>query len=253
MPQIGVAQAQISKEASPAPGSAPPTIAVVNGLRPLENRAARKTATNSQRPVLLPTQMIAIDIEPSGEPLQPDNPVQKDNLLTVDLPGATLAPGPGNKLELKMPYPGIQYISLVKVGNQKLRLEILGEKTLPTLAWNTSSSGAALFTVTSCPNGFIPSTPTSTHGEGSARLIYDLDAQGCPHNIRVDQSGGNQAFDRWSIQSLQQRQYRFNGTLKDARLRLTYEVEGSDFQQAQQKRRLNLSEKQQAVEGDRSK
>jgi TonB family protein len=197
--------------------------------------------------------MIAIDINPSGGTLQPNNPVQKDNLLTVDLPGATLAPGPGNKLELKMPSPGIQSISLVKVGNQKLRLEILGDKTLPTLAWNASSSDAALFAVTPCPNGFIPVTPASTHGEGSARLMYDLDAQGRPYNIRVDQSGGNPVFDRWAIQSLQQRQYRFSGVLKDARLRLTYEVEGSDFQQAQQKRRLSPSEKQQATEGDRSK
>jgi hypothetical protein len=245
-----VAQGQTAKEASPAPAPGSSTIAVVNGLRPLENRTPRKSE-KSQRPLLLPTQMVAIDIEPSGGTIQPNNPIQKDNLLTVDLPGATLAPGPGNKLELKMPYPGIQSISLVKVGNQKLRLEILGDKSLPTLAWNASSSDAALFAVTPCPNGFIPVTPANTHGEGSARLVYDLDAQGCPDNIRVDQSGGNPVFDRWAIQSLQQRQYRFNGTLKDARLRLTYEVEGSDFQQAQQKRRLSPSGKQQAVEDDR--
>jgi hypothetical protein len=236
--QMGVAQEQTPKKASPASGSVPSVIAVVNGLRPIENRAPRTPITNPQRPVLVPTQMVAIDIEPSGGTIQPNNPVQQDNLLTIDLLGVTLASGPGNKLELKMPYPGIQHIALVKVGNQKLRLEILGEKTLPTLAWNTSSSNAALFTVTPCPNGFIPITPASTHGEGSARLMYDLNAQGCPYNIRVEQSGGNPTFDRWAIQSLQQRQYRFNGTLKNARLRLTYEVEGSAFQQAQQKRRL---------------
>jgi hypothetical protein len=251
MTQISVVQSQTTREALPAPGSAPSKIAVVNGLRPFENRASRKVATNSQRPVLLPTQMLAIDIEPSGGILQPNNPIQKDNLLTIDLLGATLAPGPGNKLELKMPYPGIQSISLIKVGNQKLRLEILGDKTLPTLAWNASDPNAAVLTITPCPNGFIPVTPASTHGEGSARLMYDLDAQGCPFNIRVDQSDGNPAFDRWALQSLQQRQYRFNGTLKDARLRLTYEVEGSTFQQTQQKRRLNPSAKQES-ESDRS-
>jgi hypothetical protein len=257
--QVSIAKDQSLKGKPPNPGSAPATIAVVNGLRPLADRISRQSATSSQRPVLLPAQLVAIDMEPSGGIIQPNNPVQKDNLLTVDLLGATLAPGPGDKLELKMPYVGIESISLVKIGNTKLRLEILGENTLPTLAWIPPTSGSALLAITPCPNGFISMAPASTHGEGSARLMYDLDAKGCPHNIRVNQSGGSQAFDRWAIQSLQQRQYRFNGTRKDVRIRLTYEAEGSTFQQMQQKRRLNPPPpeqqpgKQPDVESNRSK
>jgi hypothetical protein len=237
------AQEKQTKEAAPpsSPSSpSVPAIAVVNGLSLMESRAPQKRealAAQRQRPVLLPSQAFGIDVATPGSRIQFSNPVQKGNLVTVDMPQSTLAPGPGDRLELKMPYPGIQNISLVKVGTQKLRLEVLGEKTLPTVVWNGMDASGVRFAVTTCGSGFVPLLAASSHGEGSARLIYDLDEQGCPYNIRVDQSGESENFDRWAIQSLQQRQYRTNRALKNLRVRLTYELEGSAFQQEQQKRR----------------
>lgn len=159
------------------------------------------------------------------------NPKSEGNRITVEMANTILKDQ--KPLQLQQPYPGIDQITIAPLNDKTLQLSIVGEKTIPTVAW---SPFEGQLTVTACPFGFLP-IPTKFQGEGSARLRYDADAAGCPQNIQVVQSSGQPAFDAWAVRELQRRQLQPNRPTQALRLKITYESAESESQKPPEQQR----------------
>ncbi|KAM3112678.1 TonB family protein [Phormidesmis sp. 146-33] len=212
--------AQNATAQTPAPT---PTISQITAIQ-APNSAAVKTAFQqppSQRSRLLPEGII--QFVGSGT-ITFTNPKSEGNRVTVEIANTTLKDQ--KPLQLQQPYPGIAQITIAPLNDKTLQLSIVGEKSLPTVAWSPFDSQ---ITVTACPFGFLP-IPAEFQGEGSARLLYDVNAAGCPQNIRVAQSSGQLAFDAWAVRELQRRQLQPNRPTQALRLRVTYKSAESESQ-----------------------
>ena len=74
--------------------------------------------------------------------------------------------------------------------------------------------------------------------EGSTQFDFDIDARGNPVNLRLKQSSGDPEVDRQAAETIRRRRYESSDEgYQGAKLRVTYEQEGSDFQRQQEQRR----------------
>ncbi|MFM7472057.1 MAG: TonB family protein, partial [Nodosilinea sp.] len=74
--------------------------------------------------------------------------------------------------------------------------------------------------------------------EGTTRFIFDVDANGKVANVRLRQSSGNPELDRKAEAAIRRRQYEASESgYEGQRLRVTSELQGSDFQRQNQQRR----------------
>ncbi len=99
----------------------------------------------------------------------------------------------------------------------------------------------------SCP------LPSFGGQEGSARVTYDIDANGNVINVRLRQPSGDPAVDRATLEAVKKWKFMPSATgYQNVRQRLTFEEEGSKFQQEQKhRRRREAQERQIAEEGRR--
>lgn len=73
--------------------------------------------------------------------------------------------------------------------------------------------------------------------EGSARFDFDVDASGKVINVKLKQSSGNAEIDRKAEAAVRKRKYEASDSGFSAKIRVTSEQEGSDFQRQQLERR----------------
>ncbi len=73
--------------------------------------------------------------------------------------------------------------------------------------------------------------------EGSARFDFEVDAKGKVTNVRLKQSSGNAEVDRKAEEAVRRRKYEASDSGFNAKIRVTSEQEGSNFQRQQAERR----------------
>ncbi len=85
--------------------------------------------------------------------------------------------------------------------------------------------------------------------EGSARVTYDIDANGNVINVRLRQPSGDPAVDRATLEAVKKWKFTPSATgYQNVRQRLTFEEEGSKFQKEQERRRRREAEERQVAE-----
>jgi TonB family protein len=73
--------------------------------------------------------------------------------------------------------------------------------------------------------------------EGSARFDFQVDASGKVTNVRINKSSGNAEVDRKAEEAVRNRKYEASDSGFSAKIRVTSEQEGSNFQRQQSERR----------------
>jgi TonB family protein len=185
-------------------------------------KAAFQRSPNN-RPRLLPEGII--QFSGSGA-ISFINPKSEGNRITLEIPNTTLKDQ--KPLQIQQPYPGIAQVTIAPLNQTTVQLSIVGEKALPTVAWSPYNQ----LSVSACSFGFLPAS-SEFQGEGSTRLLYDVDAAGCPQNIQIAQSSGRAEFDAWAVRELRQRQLQPNRPSQALRLRITYRTSDSEAQKQQ--------------------
>ncbi len=88
--------------------------------------------------------------------------------------------------------------------------------------------------------------------EGSAQFDFDIDARGNPVNIRLKESSGDLEIDQKAAEQIRRRRYEASDEgYQGAKLRVTSERAGSDFQRQQEQRRQEAIAAQAQQERDR--
>ncbi|OLP17005.1 hypothetical protein BST81_18690 [Leptolyngbya sp. 'hensonii'] len=108
--------------------------------------------------------------------------------------------------------------------------------TTPTPAQNSSRTVCV-----SCPK------PQYQGTQGSARVVFDIDPNGNVVNVRLRQSSGDARTDQATLEAV--RKWKFSpsdGGQRGVRKKVTFEEEGSSYQQQNQQRRSEAQKRREA-------